>query len=469
MSNVSKLDLTSKQNLFSKYDVPAPRYTSYPTVPYWNNPPDTHQWLTSLNQAFGPPEKSTSWSLYLHIPFCETLCTFCGCNTVITRNHSVAKGYIESILQEWNTYKTHVPKLINSPLRNLHLGGGTPNFLSSHELTTLLTALFKDTRVSTSDWGLSKPDGFEGSVEMDPRRAFEEQLFVLSEFGFRRLSLGVQDFNPQVQKLINRMQSFELTSRAVQCARKLKFSSINFDLIYGLPSQDLKGMAHTMQRTLDLMPDRIALYSLALVPWLKPAQRLLQEKDLPTAEIKRELYEFCRDQLISHGYIEIGMDHFALTHDGLVSAMNRQKLHRNFMGYSDIRTEVLLGLGVSAISETPDCFHQNEKTLAPYQRRVEAGQIPNLRGHLLTDQDRLCRAQLLQFMTQFRVQLVDEEQVSQAHEFLSDLLTDNLVEIKNSWLILTDKGRPFLRHACMALDQRMRHQRPTDKLFSQTV
>ena len=446
-------------NLFNKYDVPAPRYTSYPTVPYWSEGPTTEQWLDFVKRNMKKSE--TTWSLYLHIPFCETLCTFCGCNTSITKNHDREEPYIQMLFKEWENYISQVPEILSRPLSQLHLGGGTPTFLSAKNLQRLVSRLLNDCqKVPSSD--------FEGAIEVDPRRTTEEQLEVLRKLGLNRISLGVQDFDPEVQRLINRIQPFDMTKKITEISRRLGYESVNFDLIYGLPSQTEEKVRSMVQKTCDLMPDRIALYSLAVVPWIKPAQKLFKDEDLPKGQEKRKLYEISRELLLNAGYIEIGMDHFSLPKDSLTKASEQKRLHRNFMGYTDRRTDVLLGLGVSAISEAPECFHQNEKTLPLYEKRVSEGQVPTHRGHVLSDEDRLCREQILKFMTEGEV-ILEEQQIKDAELYLQEMVRDQLVAFEKNKMKITTKGKPYLRNACMALDQRLRGQLPHTQVFSKSL
>lgn len=347
--------------LFKKYDVPAPRYTSYPTVPYWSENPTTEQWLKELNSTFARPQMS--WSLYVHVPFCESLCTFCGCNTSITKDHRREEPYVDLLLKEWDLYRKAVPEIEQRPLVQFHLGGGSPTFLSPLSLRKLVSGLFAHIRRDEKH--------FEGAIEVDPRRTTPEQLATLREFGFNRVSMGVQDFNPEVQRLVHRHQPQEMTEAITKAARSLGYESVNFDLIYGLPKQTPESVTEMTKITVDMRPDRIALYSFALVPWIKPAQRLFKDSDLPVGEEKRRLYEIARKILLDAGYREIGMDHFALPDDSLSRSEVAGTLHRNFMGYADRRTDVLLGLGVSSISESPGIFHQNEKVLPVYERMVQ--------------------------------------------------------------------------------------------------
>ena len=443
----------------NKYNIPAPRYTSYPTVPYWLDPPTTTQWLSSLQASLSREE--TCYSLYIHIPYCEQLCTFCGCNTSITRNHNHEAPYVELIHKEWLDYCDKIEPLKDRPLKQIHLGGGTPTFLSATNLVNLLKPILKMTKVDEND--------FEASLEVDPRRTNAEQLRALYDVGFRRVSMGVQDFNAEVQRLVNRIQPFSITKDLMEVARTIGYTSVNFDLIYGLPKQNIRSFEETIHQTIDLMPERIALYSFAKVPWIKPAQRLFKDEDLPVGVEKRALYDMARHYLLGAGYMEIGMDHFALKEDSLYQAHRAKELHRNFMGYTDKRTNVLLGLGVSAISESSTCFHQNEKVLPVYQRRVEQGEIPTLRGHVLSEEDIRQREQILRFMTRFSVPLHNEAQESDLKKFLKPLIEDELLTISEGMMKLTEKGHPFLRNACMGLDMRLRAHKPQTQVFSQSL
>ena len=445
-------------DLFAKYDVPAPRYTSYPTVPFWSDMPTTEEWLSELEKAFD--DGSATWSLYFHLPFCESLCTFCACNTVITRNHNREEGYKDLLLREWGYYLERIPKLRARSLLGVHLGGGTPTFFAPENLRQILQPILSQARIDQ--------DNFEASVEVHPGHTTREHLVTLRELGFTRISIGVQDFDPEVQRIVNRNQPYEVTRNCTDMARELGYTSVNYDLIYGLPKQTVERFAESVDKVVELRPDRIALYSFALVPWIKPAQRSYTDEDIPKAGEKRALYEMAREKLETAGYIEIGMDHFALPHDGMAKAQRAGTLHRNFQGYTETRTSVLLGLGVSAISETPTCFHQNEKAFPVYERRVSQGEIPTFRGHLLSEEDRELREQILKFMTRFEVGLRNN-QADDARQFLSPLVDDGLIEIQDQRLTLTERGRPFLRNACMFFDYRLRRQKPQAKTFSQAL
>ncbi len=450
-------DMKAVKDLLAKYDVPAPRYTSYPTVPYWDNTPSNQEWLGSINSCIQQGNKS--WSLYIHIPYCASLCTYCGCHTTISKKTEKAIPYVDLLLQEFANYLSSCPDLKKVPLKEIHLGGGTPTFLSSELLQKLLEGILASCTLDKQ---------FAGSIEVDPRTTSVDQLQTLYQLGFRRVSLGVQDFDPEVQRLVNRIQPEEQTRAITEAARSLGYQSVNYDLIYGLPSQNIDKIKHTIKRTIAHRPDRIALYSLAIVPWVHPQQRLFSEEDLPQGAEKRQLYEVARDMLLTSGYHEIGMDHFALENDALYQAMIKKQLHRNFMGYADKRTDILLGLGVSAISETPTMFHQNNKKQSLYAKKVLNGDIPTLKGHILTLEDRKFRELILQLMTQWEVSL-DDELLKDMEQYLHTAFEDHLIRIDQQKLVVNALGRPFIRNISMALDQRLRRRDPEKQVFSQSI
>jgi oxygen-independent coproporphyrinogen-3 oxidase len=342
----------------------------------------------------------------------------------------------------------------------MHLGGGTPTFLAPEQLAQLVDGVFA--RLAR------KADEFQGSVEADPRVTTPAHLKTLAARGFTRLSLGIQDFNPETQRLVNRTQSEALVADLVGNARRLGYESINFDLIYGLPAQTLETMHETADQVLRLNPDRLAVYSFARVPWIKPQQRKFKDEQIPVGAEKRALYEAIRTPLLDAGYVELGMDHFARPNDGLARAAAIGTMHRNFQGYTERRTTVLMGLGVSAISETPDCYHQNEKIITVYERRVLQGEIPTLRGHLLSDDDRRRREKILSLMTAFHVSL-DEDELRDAREFLAPLIQDDLVAVDRQELRILPRGRAFLRNAAAFFDLHLRNSQPKGPTYSRAV
>ena len=313
------------KDLLFKYNIPGPRYTSYPTVPYWQKtPPSIDKWKELVQDAFTVSNQKEGISLYVHLPFCESLCTYCGCNTRITINHAVENKYIQAVLKEWKMYCALLGE--EKPLiRELHLGGGTPTFFSPGNLVKLVKGLLENAQVHTD-----ARFGFEAH----PGNTTDEHLEALYSVGFRRISIGVQDFNPVVLAMINRHQTFEQVKHLTLKAREIGYTSVNYDIVYGLPQQKNCSMMQTMLRVIQLKPDRIAFYSYAHVPWIKPGQRSYTEKDLPDADHKIAIYETGRNALELAGYEDIGMDHFALRSDELYKAATQERLHRNFMGYT---------------------------------------------------------------------------------------------------------------------------------------
>lgn len=433
--------MSNHLNLFDKYDTPVPRYTSYPPVPYWKNNLSRDLWSLLLEKSM--QKEDVTWSLYLHLPFCESLCTFCACNNVITKDHSKEDKYIQAIHKEWELYLQKVPILKERKIRQIHLGGGSPTFFNAANLTKLLDPILTNLNIDFSQ--------FEGAVEVDPRRCTFEQLKVLRDLGFNRISLGVQDFDIEVQKNVNRIQPFEVVQNCVLMARELGYKSINFDLIYGLPGQTSDSIKETAKKTMELKPDRIALYSLAVVPWMRPAQNRFQRMEIKKGSEKRALFDAARDIFSGAGYIPLGIDHFALPSDSIADSSNNESMHRNFMGYTEYATDVLLGLGVSAISESLFGFQQNKKTLDEYYKDVlEYSVIPVSRGHLFTDEDLEIKSYILNLMTQYWTPLRWE--IMDVNLF-ADMVQEGLVQVNKDKLIITEQGKPFTRHICNKIDK----------------
>lgn len=447
-------------SLLKKYNVPAPRYTSYPTVPYWQKEKiATHSWETSVLKAF---QENKEVSLYIHLPFCESLCTYCGCNKRITKNHLVEQPYIQAVLKEWQLYLNLLPE--KPVVKEIHLGGGTPTFFSPEHLDGLMEGIFENVEIA---------EAFEFGFEAHPASTTLEHLETLKKHGFSRISIGIQDFDNDILKIINRHQSFEQVQQVTKWARDLGYDSINYDLIFGLPLQTPDHISATMQKIQILKPDRIAFYSYAHVPWIKPSQRAYSEADLPVGKEKRALYELGRYFLESIGYQEIGLDHFALKTDKLYQAMQDGSLHRNFMGYTPHYTRLSIALGASSISDSWGGFVQNEKSIEDYQQKVEQGEFPFYRGHLLTEEDQIIRQHILNIMCRFETTWSEEElsctALYDSFERLEELEKDGLVERKPYHLKVTEKGIPFIRNICLALDAHYWREKPEGKLFSQVV
>ncbi|MBT3647469.1 MAG: oxygen-independent coproporphyrinogen III oxidase [Flavobacteriales bacterium] len=446
--------------LIDKYNVPGPRYTSYPTVPYWDNDPSEADWKEHVSSAFSAYNISDGISVYIHLPYCESLCTFCGCTTRITVNHGVEEPYIEALLKEWDLY---LELFDGKPqIKELHLGGGTPTFFSP----THLKKLFKGI-IGKSELHPSAELGFEAN----PKTTSHAHLKVMADLGFKRLSLGIQDFDPVVQKTINRVQSFSQVKQVTDWARDLGYDSINYDLVYGLPFQTQKSIENTVDLVSLLRPDRIAFYSYAHVPWVKPGQRSFTDKDLPEGTEKHSMYVKGKRLLTEAGYIEIGMDHFALPEDHLSVAFRARKMHRNFMGYTTQTSKLMIGLGVSAISDTWSSFGQNVKVVEEYIRSIDEGTIPIFRGHMLSEEDMEIRKIILELMCSFKSSISSEasRSLSTNLETLKEMEKDSLVRINDRGVTVTKKGRAFVRNICMAFDQRLIANKPETQIFSMTV
>jgi oxygen-independent coproporphyrinogen-3 oxidase len=452
--------LESADTLVQKYNVAAPRYTSYPTVPYWDNETFTYDaWKSRVKNSFDISNGKDGISIYIHMPFCESLCTYCGCNTRITINHKVEAPYIEAVLAEWDLYK----KLFNGipKIKQLHLGGGTPTFFTPENLKKLVDDLLT---------GCTFADEIDFSFEAHPNNTTRHHLFTLYQLGFRRISLGVQDFDRRVQTMVNRIQSYESVKQVTEQAREIGYTSVNYDLIYGLPLQTANSITDTINKVVILHPDRIAFYNYAHVPWIKPGQRKFTEADLPEGEAKLNLYKLGKTLLERNDYVEIGMDHFALKEDELFKSMIRGELHRNFMGYTVGYTRLMIGLGVSSISDSWDGFAQNVKTVESYQKSILEKKIPVYRGHLLNQKDEYFRKIILQLMCCFKSEIdADFPGAGEAIFRLTEMEEDGLCEIHGRTILITKKGRSFVRNICMAFDQRLWQNQPATTIFSNAI
>lgn len=449
--------------IISKYNVPGPRYTSYPTVPYWDRSSfSLRDWKVSVKNQFSRSENE-GISLYVHLPFCESLCTFCGCHKRITKRHDVEKPYIKAVLKEWSLYCDLLgtrPKI-----KALHLGGGTPTFFTPENLALLVNGLF---------YRGERAGNISCSFEGHPNNTTKEHLEALYNLGFKRVSFGVQDYNPTVQCAINRKQSFEKVNEVTKVARQIGFESVGHDIIFGLPFQTLEHVMETINKTSEIKPDTLAFYSYAHVPWMKGnGQRGFKDQDLPTAETKRMQYELGKQLLQEVGYTEIGMDHFALKSDVLYKSSQQGELHRNFMGYVPVKTKMLIGLGVSAISDSGQGFAQNEKGIESYYHLLDEGIIPAYRGHMLNNEDQIIRYHIQNLMCGFKTSWEDEayyfDGVQDVLERLNEMENDGLIVKGDNGVSVTDKGRPFVRNVCMAFDLRLHKNKPETRLFSMTI
>jgi oxygen-independent coproporphyrinogen III oxidase len=444
-------------SLIRKYDRPGPRYTSYPPVPYWNGVPQEQVWLEHIQNNYN---ESEGIDLYIHIPYCEKLCYYCGCNRSITKDFDKGQEYVELLKKEWLLYAKKLNKKLK--VNSLHFGGGTPTFLKPEYLKDLLAFIQP-----------SFTENFIGSIEVDPRTCVPEHLDILKEFGFERISMGIQDFDLTVQKAINRVQPKELVQKLVAEVRKRNFKSLNFDLIYGLPYQNVETIKNSINTVIDLSPEMIAFYSYAHLPAKLKNQKLLPEEALPTGPAKRELYNQGKALLEKLGYREIGLDHFAKDDSYLAKVHKEHKLLRNFMGYTDKKSSVMIGLGLTSISNTPNSFAQNHKDLKDYVQSLESEIIPIKNGHIQSDTDLIIEDIVQKIMCNGYVQVTSANQVPHWEEIkleLLDMEKDGLLDFdKEKNIIATTKvGQVFLRNVAMLFDNNLR-AKINNTRFSQTV
>ncbi|MBB4834066.1 oxygen-independent coproporphyrinogen III oxidase [Acinetobacter schindleri] len=451
-------------SLIQKYNVPGPRYTSYPTVPYWEEQYfSLEQWKQTLKRSFAESNQKEGISLYIHLPFCESLCTFCGCHKRVTKRHEVEQPYIQAVLKEWDLY---CELLEEKPMiKEIHLGGGTPTFFSVEHLTQLIKGILAKAEIAPEH---------EFSFEGHPNNTTYEHLQGLYDLGFRRVSYGVQDYNETVQKAIHRIQPYENVKQVTEWAREIGYTSISHDLVFGLPFQSVEDVLTTIGQTNTLMPDRLALYSYAHVPWIKGnGQRGFKDADVPKDEIKRQCYEEGKKKLLAHGYHEIGMDHFALESDNMYQAFKEGSLHRNFMGYTASKTQVMIGLGISSISDSWYSFAQNIKTIEEYYECLEQNEIPVVKGHVLSQEDLIIRKHILNLMCSFTTSWADEDmqfaEIDEVLEQLKEMSQDQLIKIVDSSVTILEKGKPFVRNICMAFDLRLKRKMPENRIFSMTI
>jgi oxygen-independent coproporphyrinogen-3 oxidase len=454
--------------LLQRYDRPGPRYTSYPTAVEFHegfSDSDYRDRLSAADEKGGEP-----LSLYVHIPFCEERCTYCGCHVVITRKREVADRYLEDLRRELGLLAAALPR--RRTISQYHWGGGTPNHLTVEQMAGLHAMITEHFEIL--------PDA-EVAVEVDPRVTSAEQIDLMRRCGFNRLSMGVQDFTPEVQAAINRRQSEEQTREVYERCRAAGFSSINIDLIYGLPLQTPETFAGTMEAVVGLRPERVAVYSYAYVPWLKPHQKRIPEKSLPAPEMKLRLFCIAREMMLEAGYIQIGMDHFALPDDELALALAGRRLHRNFMGYTVKKSGDMIGAGISAIADVQDSFAQNAKKLSTYYEMLQAGRLPVTRGYALSRDDRIRRILITELMCNFyldRPELEDRCGIEFEKYFSEELAELNapggpvehgFVEIDSKRLEVVGHGRLFVRNISMTFDAHLRGRSGGEPAFSRTV
>lgn len=455
--------------LLERYDRPGPRYTSYPTAVEFHEGV-THETyrerLALANEAAGEP-----LSAYVHLPFCEERCSYCGCNVVITRHRDVAAHYLDVLCREVDLLAAALPG--RRRISQLHLGGGTPTYYTADQLEALVTRLLGHFTLT--------PDA-EAGVEIDPRVTSEEQLSRLAALGFNRVSLGVQDFTPRVQEAVRRVQGYDLTRRLVVHSRAAGYTSVNLDLIYGLPYQDEQGFSRTLEQVIALGPDRVAVYSFAYVPWMRAHMKHLPQESLPGPALKLRLLALAIDAFGAAGYRQIGMDHFALPGDELSRAVEGRSLSRNFMGYTVQSARDLVALGVSGIGDVQGAFVQNTKKLPEYYGAIESGRFPIERGCALDADDRVRREVITALMCNFHLDTAALERrfdIDFAGYFARELFeltgpgspeADGLVRVAPGAIEVTPLGRLFVRNVCMVFDRYLRARTAGPKpVFSRTV
>ncbi|MDN6297498.1 MAG: oxygen-independent coproporphyrinogen III oxidase [Halomonas sp.] len=459
-------ELLFDRALVEKYDRPGPRYTSYPTAPQFHAAfaEDDYRAAAARSNAVARPKPL---SAYIHIPFCESLCYYCACNKIITHNRERAAEYLG-----WLKREIEIQGALFDDTRRmtqLHLGGGTPTYLSNDQLAELMAAL-------DEAFHFAAPSEREFSLEVDPRTVTPEQIHELRAFGFNRLSFGVQDFDPDVQKAVSRVQSEEQVVGLVQAARDAAYDSVSVDLIYGLPLQTVASFDATLDKIIALKPDRIATYSYAHLPSLFKAQRLIRDEDMPPPERKLELLDLIIQRLMAAGYVYIGMDHFALPEDELARARENGTLQRNFQGYSTHADCDLIGLGITAIGKVGDTYSQNVKETAQYQHRLESGRLPVMRGYRLTDDDRLRRDVISTLMCHGEVDFAAIEAAHGIDDFngyfadaldsLEAMQADGLLTVSERRLDVLPAGRLMMRNLAMAFDA---YLNPAESRYSRTV
>ncbi len=452
------------KNTLQKYDIAGPRYTSYPTAPQWSADVTGEMYASALTR-FGQNDKTLS--LYIHIPFCEQLCYFCACNKVIrAKDEKVGDEFLDHLFKEID----RVAKLIRQRklIRQLHLGGGTPTYLSEIQIERLFSKIQSVFDIDPGD---------EIAIEIDPRTVTQNKLKVLRRLGFNRISMGVQDFDAKVQDDINRIQPYEQVAQVHQWCRELKFESVNYDLIYGLPYQTRDTFKKTVDLVMGLRPDRIALYSFAYVPWLSKPQNKFNLDAIAVHDEKLDIFIQSRENLLAHGYQAIAMDHFALTTDAMARAFNEGSLHRNFMGYTLKPADEYIGVGPSAIGYIENTYFQNTKILPEYYEQTAQGRLPIERGKQLSRDDQIRQWVINSLMCRFKVDkqlFFDtfgyefEDYFLEEGRHLHDCIEDGLINENSQRIQVTDLGKIFIRNVCMGFDYYLKDKNG-QKRFSRTV
>ncbi|MGB5850310.1 MAG: oxygen-independent coproporphyrinogen III oxidase [Ignavibacteriaceae bacterium] len=450
---------------FKKYDKPGPRYTSYPTAPQFNEGFTNEDYVDEIVKTnYG--ESLPDLSLYFHLPYCDTLCFFCGCNMLITRNRERIQEYIKYVQKEIDLLRTYL--LPDRKVAQHHWGGGTPTHLNPDEINLLASYISNSFEFNEDS---------ENSCEIDPRELTKAHLEALRNNGFNRISMGVQDFNEKVQKAVNRIQPEDITRQAVEWIRELGYQSINLDLIYGLPFQTAKSFADTVDKIIDISPDRIALFNYAHVPWMKKHMALIHEEDLPTPEVKLEILKSSIEQLTDAGYVFIGMDHFAKPDDELSIALKEKNLYRNFQGYSTNAGTDLYAMGITSISQLKNIYAQNYKTEKQYYKSLDDGIIPTAKGYRLTEDDHIRHDVIMRLMCNFELYFKSiedafnikfKEYFNWGLKNLKEMEEDELIVMNDDGIIVKDLGRLLIRNIAINFDGYIERKEDTAK-YSRTV
>lgn len=422
------------KELLDKYHGHLPRYASYPAARYWSKEFTTEAWLESLSVELNSIDQI---GLYIHIPFCESLCDFCGCNTSITKNHGVERDYLESIRNEWQIYLKNLPALAQKKISYLYVGGGTPNFFSSQHLDQLFSNFSHQLQLSFS------------VVEVDLKHLYAEQIETFSKHGIQGLSFGVQDLSEAGLQQLNTGQSYDWIKNKVQLIQDQGLKT-SMDLMYGFPHQDTATLSECLERVFEINPDRLAVYKWVRAQWMKLAR---ENNEVPSTQFV-EHYEWMRSRIKSSGYQELGLGHFVKESDELVLAASEKRLRRFFSSYHDSQASVLLGLGVSSISEIPDSYHQNEKALPVYERKVRQQCVPTARGHTLSEKERKKRELIFKLSTAYELE-VPAESKDQFRLFFAELLSEKLLVEKEECFQLSDDGKIFIRSICHWLENNL--------------
>ena len=457
--------ITFDLDLIKRYDKAGPRYTSYPTAVQFSEDfsSDDYRRNAALSNQSGQ-----ALSLYFHLPFCDTICYYCACNKIITKDRTRADPYLRRLHRE-----IEMQSALFDPERKvnqLHWGGGTPTFISHEQMRELMA-------VTRRHFNLHDDDSGEYSIEIDPREVSRDSISLLRDIGFNRMSLGVQDFNPVVQKAVNRLQSEEQTLTALNGAREEGFKSISVDLIYGLPFQTVESFNHTLQRIIEIDPDRLSIFNYAHLPELFKPQRRINEDELPEPAVKLDILESTIEKLTAAGYVYIGMDHFAKPDDELAIAQENGLLYRNFQGYATHADCDLVGLGISSIGTVGRCFAQNVKTMDEYIERIDAGKLALFRGIEIDDDDIIRRNAIMQLICHFKLNFSDFEQGNSINfrQYFKDELKqlavmheDGLLSLDDDGIRVTDKGRLLIRNICMVFDRYLQKPQPARR-FSKAI